>query len=271
MSVGGLDPRFSLVGLIIGFLIGLTGMGGGSLMTPVMILVLGVKPVIAVGTDLAYGAITKIIGGAAHLRQGTVNRRTGYLLAVGSVPSTILGVSVTEAIKRVYPDLVDVFLMHAIAWALIVVAIVLLVKPYIMKIADHRREAQDENWRDRVQALGDRKPWVLPLVGAVVGFLVGLTSVGSGTLIILSLLFLYPRWESKYLVGTDVFHAAILVSAASLAHLAAGNVNLGMMLSLLVGSVPGVLLGSRFAVGFHEQLLRFSLAGVLLVSGAKLL
>ena len=122
-----------------------------------------------------------------------------------------------------------------------------------------------------MQALGDRRPWILPIIGAIVGFLVGLTSVGSGTLIIVSLLFLYPRWESKDLVGTDVFHAAMLVCAASAAQFAAGNVNVPMMLSLLLGSVPGVLVGSRLAIGFPEQFLRLSLASVMLLSGAKLL
>src|SRR5947209_4655033 len=105
-----MDLRFSLVGLAIGFLIGLTGMGGGSLMTPIMILVMGVKPLIAVGTDLAYGAITRMFGGVMHLRQGTVHRRTAYLLACGSVPATILGVGLTQTIKRSYPDLINVFL-----------------------------------------------------------------------------------------------------------------------------------------------------------------
>jgi uncharacterized membrane protein YfcA len=112
---------------------------------------------------------------------------------------------------------------------------------------------------------------MLPLVGGIVGFLVGLTSVGSGTLIIVALMFMYPRWQSKDLVGTDVFHAAILVSAASFAQLAAGNVNVPMMLSLLVGSIPGVLLGSRLTLGFPESVLRLSLASVLLVSATQLL
>src|SRR5947209_5987206 len=120
-----MDLRFSLVGLLIGFLIGLTGMGGGSLMTPVMILVLGVKPVIAVGTDLAYSAVTKLVGGATHLRQGTVHRRTALLLSLGSVPATVLGVGLTSAIKRADPRFIDMFLLRAIAWALIVVAAVL--------------------------------------------------------------------------------------------------------------------------------------------------
>src|SRR5947209_13715036 len=109
-----MDLRFALIGLLIGFLVGLTGVGGGSLMTPVMILIMGVKPIIAVGTDLAYGAITKIVGGATHLRQGTVNRRTAYFLAAGSIPASILGVGVTSAIKRENPSLVNGFLLHSI-------------------------------------------------------------------------------------------------------------------------------------------------------------
>lgn len=266
-----MDLRFSFIGLIIGFLIGLTGMGGGSLMTPIMILVMGVKPIIAVGTDLAYGAITKIVGGGAHWRNGTVHRKSAYLLGAGSVPATLLGVGLVSLLRREYPTLVDGFLLRAIGWVLIVVALVLMLKPALT--AGIRRWGLHANgdFRDEIQGLGDRKPWILPIIGAVVGLMVGLTSVGSGTLIIVSLLFLYPRWESKDLVGTDVFHASILVSAASLAQLAAGNVNLSMMASLLLGSIPGVLLGSRLAIGFPERFLRLSLASVMLLSGSKLL
>ena len=266
-----MDYRFSLIGLIIGFLIGLTGMGGGSLMTPVMILIMGVKPIIAVGTDLAYGAVTKIIGGGTHWRQGTVHRKSAYLLGAGSVPATLLGVGVVSLIRRNYPALVDGFLLRAIGWVLILVALVLVLKPVLTVALKRWGVRANSDFRDDIRGLGDTKPWILPMVGAVVGLLVGLTSVGSGTLIIVSLLFLYPRWESKDLVGTDVFHASILVSAASLAQLAAGNVNISMMASLLLGSVPGVLLGSRMAIGFPERFLRLSLASVMLVSGSKLL
>ncbi|HEX6508288.1 MAG TPA: sulfite exporter TauE/SafE family protein [Chloroflexota bacterium] len=266
-----MDLRFSLIGLIIGFLIGLTGMGGGSLMTPVMILVMGVKPVIAVGTDLAYSAITKIIGGGTHWRQRTVHRKSAYLLGAGSVPATLFGVGVVSLIRRTHPALVNVFLLHAIAWVLIVVALVLVAKPALMTAIRRWGSKTNGDFRDGIQELGDRKPWSLPIIGAVVGLMVGLTSVGSGTLIIVSLLFLYPRWESKDLVGTDVFHASILVSAASLAQLWAGNVNVSMMASLLLGSIPGVLLGSRLVLGFPERFLRLSLASVMLVSGTKLL
>jgi len=266
-----MDPRFTLIGLIIGFLIGLTGMGGGALMTPVMILVMGVKPIIAVGTDMVYGAVTKIVGGTAHWRQGTVHRKTGYLLGLGSVPATILGVGVVTEIQRRNPTLANVILTHAVAWVLIVVAVLMVAKPVITALSRRLGLSRDSDFRDDLQELGDRSPWLLPIIGAVVGFMVGLTSVGSGTLIIVALLFLYPRWQSKDLVGTDVFHAAILGSAASIAEFSAGNVNIAMAGSLLLGSIPGVLLGSRLAIGFPEQLLRLSLASVLLISGSKLL
>jgi uncharacterized membrane protein YfcA len=266
-----MDLRFSLIGLIIGFLIGLTGMGGGSLMTPIMILVMGVKPIVAVGTDLAYGAVTKIVGGAAHWREGTVHRKTAYFLAAGSVPATVLGVGIVSSIKKADPALVSILLTHAIAWVLILVALVLVGKPALTRAMRSWGTRASGDWRGDLMSLGERRPWLLTILGAVVGFVVGLTSVGSGTLIMVSLLFLYPRWEAKEFVGTDVFHAAILVSAASLAQLAAGNVNVPMMLALLLGSVPGVLIGSRLALGFPEKALRLGLASVLLVSGSQLL
>ncbi len=268
-----MNLRFTLIGLIIGFLIGLTGMGGGSLMTPIMILIMGVKPIIAVGTDLAYGSLTRIVGGATHLRQGTVHRRTAYLLAAGSVPATILGVGVISQIKRTNPTFVNVFLLRSIAWALIFVAMVLFAKPVLTGLASRfgRKTVREADWRDELESVGDRHLWILPAIGAVVGFLVGLTSVGAGSLIIVALLFLYPRWQSKDLVGTDVFHAGVLVSAASIAQFFAGNVNLSMMAALLIGSVPGVVLGSRLAIRIPDQLLRLSMASVLLISGAKLL
>src|SRR5450759_836880 len=160
-----MDLRFSLIGLLIGFLIGLTGMGGGSLMTPVMILVMGVKPIIAVGTDLAYGAITKIVGGTAHWRQGTVNRRSGYLLALGSVPATILGVGLTKAIQRTDPQFVNVFLLHAIAWVLIVVGVVLIAKPALTSGLRRLSLRAHPDPREGIRMLGDSKPWLLPVIG----------------------------------------------------------------------------------------------------------
>jgi uncharacterized membrane protein YfcA len=200
-----------------------------------------------------------------------VHRKTAFLLACGSIPSTLVGVGLISRIKHQDPQLVNGFLLHTLAWVLIVVAVLMVAKPLISQYMERRRAADGENWREQMYGYGDTHPWILPVVGAIVGFLVGLTSVGSGTLVIVSLLFLFPRWQSKQFVGTDVFHAALLVSAASLAQFAVGNVNVPMMLSLLLGSVPGVLLGSRLTLRFPEQMLRLSLASVLLLSGAKLL
>lgn len=267
-----MDPRFTLIGLIIGFLIGLTGMGGGSLMTPVMILIMGVKPVIAIGTDLAYGAITRWVGAGAHFRHGTVHRRSAYLLGTGSIPATIVGVGLVTYLRHSNPAIVDTLLLRSVAVMLIFVALVLAAKPFILARARSAGlRSGHGDFRDEIQDLGDTRPWLLPIIGAVVGFLVGLTSVGAGTIVIAALFFLYPRWESREYVGTDVFHAAMLVSASGIAQFAAGNVNLGMMTALLIGSIPGVLLGSRLAIGFPETLLRYSMVGMLILSGAQLL
>lgn len=145
-----MDLRLSLVGLIIGFLIGLTGMGGGSLMTPIMILIMGVKPVIAVGTDLAYGAVTKMVGGSFHLCQNTVHRRTAYRMAAGSVPATLLGVGLVSWLEHTNPGLVSVFLMRCIAVVLIVVALVLIGKSIIARLAARRRRLVESDWRDNL-------------------------------------------------------------------------------------------------------------------------
>src|SRR5437764_14390787 len=136
-------------------------MGGGSLMTPVMILVMGVKPVIAVGTDLAYGAITKIVGGTSHWRHGNVHRRTAFLLALGSVPATLLGVGLVSRIKNQDPELVDVFLLHTLAWFLILVAVLMVAKPFLSRVAQRSASQAEENWRDRAYGYVDRHPWVL--------------------------------------------------------------------------------------------------------------
>src|SRR5437588_71136 len=144
-------------------------------------------------------------------------------------------------LKFALVGLILVFLLRGIAVVLIVVALVLLARPVLVEMIE-RWHKDHVAIQDRIGMLGERKPWLLPIIGVFVGFMVGLTSVGSGTLIILGLFFLYPRWESKDLVGTDVFHAAVLVSAAAIAQYSAGNVNVSMMLSLLLGSIPGVVI-----------------------------
>src|SRR5436305_8893739 len=183
-----MDFRISLVGLLIGFLVGLTGMGGGSLLAPIMILFFRIPPVWAVGTDIAYSTVTKAVGSIVHIRQKNVNFKVALWLASGSVPATFLSVLLVQYIRKHYGDIINGIIIHAIGFTLILVAIMLVLKPYIMRRLERRnlevrkQEALDgvvssNTWEKRY------RPLVTALVGAFVGFLVGLTSVGSGTLI----------------------------------------------------------------------------------------
>jgi uncharacterized membrane protein YfcA len=275
-----MDYRISLVGLLIGFLVGLTGMGGGSLLAPIMILFFHIPPVWAVGTDIAYSTVTKAVGSIVHIRQKSVNFKVALWLACGSVPATVLSVSLVQYIHKHYGDAVNSLIIHSIGFTLILVAVLLVLKPYIMRHLDKRRdesrkqavlqgkeisEARTILWEKRY------RPLVTALVGAFVGFLVGLTSVGSGTLIIVSMAFLYPRLTSRELVGTDVFQAFMLLASGAIAYLNAGTINWTIVGLLLIGSLPGVLLGSRLSKYIPDRFLRPILATVLAVSGFKLI
>ena len=275
-----MDYRISLVGLLIGFLVGLTGMGGGSLLAPIMILFFHIPPVWAVGTDIAYSTVTKAVGSIVHIRQKSVNFKVALWLACGSVPATVLSVSLVQYIHKHYGDAVNSLIIHSIGFTLILVAVLLVLKPYIMQRLEKRRdesrkqavlqgkeisEARTILWEKRY------RPLVTALVGAFVGFLVGLTSVGSGTLIIVSLAFLYPRLTSRELVGTDVFQAFMLLASGAIAYLNAGTINWTIVGLLLIGSLPGVLMGSRLSKYIPDRFLRPILATVLAVSGFKLI
>lgn len=250
-----MDPTLPLTGLLVGMLIGLTGIGGGALMTPFLILVLGVRPVVAVGTDLAYGAVTKLIGAYLHWRQGTVDVRLVWRLAAASVPAGLLAVAVT----RVVPGDVDLTVRQTLGVVLLLVSGLLL-----LLLATGDRPLLPERWRAQLQGSGTY------VVGAVVGALVGFTSVGSGSLIVPFLVAVYPLNTAK-VVGTDVFHAAILVTATALGHAQGGVVDWPLAGSLLVGSIPGVAIGSWMAPRFPPRVLRFGLAVLLLITGYNLL
>ncbi|MBI3351208.1 MAG: sulfite exporter TauE/SafE family protein [Nitrospirae bacterium] len=252
------------IGFSVGFLVGLTGIGGGSLMTPIMILFLGIRPTIAVGTDLIFGAITKVFGSFIHYRQKSVNLSIVFFLALGSVPCSLLGVYIISAIKKHYGSFVDAFVMKTLGITLIIVAITMVLRV----IFPSSQARNDENFLTNYTI---RQKGLTILLGGVVGFLVGLTSVGSGSLIVPVLLALFPKLSSKNIVGTDVFHAAILVSVAGIAHLGNGNVQLPVVVSLLVGSLPGVYLGSRMNMKVSERVLRPVLASMLMLTGLKLI
>jgi uncharacterized protein len=256
------DPAIVAFGLGVGVLVGMTGIGGGSLMTPLLILVFGINPATAVGTDLAYGAVTKTVGGWNHFRKGSVDLTLSSWMALGSVPAAIGGVYVLERLKDAFGDDFDNRLILILAITLLFTGLMTLGRALFLKrLADKERQSVELTRRNKVGAV---------TLGAVVGFVLGVTSAGSGALIAVGLIVLFRLVPSR-VVGTDVFHAAILLWAASLAHVVAGNVDFGLAGNILVGSVPGVWLGSSLTLKVPAAVLRTTLGLVLIGSGLGLL
>jgi uncharacterized membrane protein YfcA len=251
------DPIFPATGFVVGILVGLTGMGGAALMTPFLIPVLGTTPVVAVGTDLVYGAVTKIVGGFLHWRHGTVDMAIVRRLALGSVPA---GVLAAMAVHLLPDSVVDsnLIVRRALGAALILVSLILLSRKLGV-----RPPPLPERWHQWMQGRGT------VAVGAVVGALVGFTSVGSGSLLVPFLIGAFMLTPAQ-VVGTDVVHAAILVTATGAAHAQAGAVDWAIVAGLLVGSVPGVALGSWLAPRLPAPALRLVLAVLLLATGIVL-
>jgi uncharacterized membrane protein YfcA len=257
-----MDPAIVLFGLGVGVLVGATGMGGGSLMTPLLILVFGIKPVVAVGTDLAYAAVTKTVGGWRHWRKGTVWRRLAMWLAIGSCPGALGGVYVLERLRDSYGSDFDSLLLVLIASALLLTGLLVLLRALVLSDA-HLRERHSlvMETRHKVAAV---------LLGLTIGFVLGVTSAGSGTLIAVGLIIIF-RLSPRRVVGTDVAHAAVLLWVAAAAHLVSGNVDLALAGTILIGSIPGVWFGTNLAMTLPERGLRPLLGIVLLASGMALL
>lgn len=253
--------ELSLTGLLIGLLVGATGMGGGALMTPLLIFLFGFKPTLAVGTDILHGAIFKTFGAVRHRRLGTVHARMTAWMFLTSAPFSLVGVQLAEWIQGRYGDSVESTSAKVIGAALVLGGLGFLAKTYVKRGVQPNDAPFLLQRRDRIIALA---------LGAGGGFIVGLTSVGSGTFFALVMLLVFPLTAAK-IVGTDIFHAAALLWVAGLSHLAHGNVDLVAMSWLLVGSIPGVLLGSQVTVKLPDRELRVALATVLLLSGVKLL
>jgi len=253
--------QFTLTGLLIGAIVGLTGMGGGSLMTPILVIVFGFQPTLAVGTDIVHGAIFKSFGAIRHRRLGTVHARLTLWMFLGSGPLSLAGVGVAALIKHHYGDTAQSIESYAVGAALVAGGIGFLAKSFI------KRGVQPS---DRPFILSRRDKIIAVVIGAVFGFVVGLTSVGSGTFFGLVMVLVYPLTMSK-IVGTDIFHAAALLWVAGIGHLASGNVDLRATAWLLTGSIPGVLISSRFTVRLPDIVLRLSLGTILVLSGLKLL
>ncbi len=253
--------QFTLTGLLIGVLVGLTGMGGGSLMTPILVIVFGFKPTYAVGTDILHGAIFKTFGAVRHRRLGTVHGHLTLWMFAGSGPMSLLGVAVASWLQHAYGDGVQSAEGYAIGAALLLGASGLAAKTLVKRGVQPSDAAFILQRKDKIRAV---------LLGAVFGFIVGLTSVGSGTFFGLVMVMIYPLTIAK-IVGTDIFHAAALLWVAGFGHLVQGNVDLHAMAWLLLGSVPGIWVASRFTLRLPQDALRLGLAGVLALSGIKLL
>jgi uncharacterized protein len=252
------DPLVTLSGLGVGFVVGLTGMGGGALMTPILVLLFGIEPLTAVSSDIVASMVMKPIGGAVHWQRGTVKKPLVKWLMIGSIPSAFLGVLLLRKLGSGAALQGEVKI--ALGVALLVVVTGLVVKPLL----GARRRPGDSMIPFEV------KPLPTLLIGIVGGLIVGITSVGSGSLIIIMLLMLYPRLRLSELVGTDLVQAVPLVASAAFGHLLFGSFKLGLTGAILIGSVPGVFIGARFSSRAPDYLIRPSLIVVLLLSGMKL-
>jgi len=256
-----MDYRISLLGLFVGFLIGLTGMGGGALMTPALILFRLARPTLAVGTDLVWNALTKGVGSIVHIRQSTVDHTIVKRLALGSIPGALAGIGLLAYLRHQGIRSEDHLVVLVLGAALISVAFGL----YIRTVFGAKLPMPGQ------EGLSRGPWWITSIVGLVVGFLVSITSVGSGSLIVASLVFIYPTTPLKRLVGSDIFHALFLVGVAAVGHLGLGSIDIRLLAGLLLGSVPGVWLGSRLSAVFPERILRPVLATTLLYLGLRLI
>jgi uncharacterized membrane protein YfcA len=253
------DWAYTLSGFAVGALVGMTGVGGGSLMTPLLVLLFGFSPAVAVGTDLLFASITKMGGVWVHSRRGTIEWKVVGLLASGSIPASLLTLVLIS-----YLDVkqVNALIIPLMGVALLLTALALIFKSQLLRFAK-QKETLEASWRQR---------WLSPMtvvLGVCLGFLVTLTSIGAGALGVVALFLLYPLIPTSRIVGTDIAHAVPLTLVAGLGHLHAGNVDFILLGSLLLGSLPGIYLGSHLSVKIPEKVLRYILASMLVLIGIK--
>jgi uncharacterized membrane protein YfcA len=255
------NPALSVSGFAVGLLVGLTGVGGGSLMTPLLVLAFGVRPVTAVGTDLLYAAITKSGGSWVHHRHGNIDWRITGLLAAGSIPAAALTLLLLARIG-VDGHSVSGLISTALGFALLLTAASLIFRQRLLILAQRRA----------MEARPPRQTALLTVMfGGLVGVLVSISSVGAGALGVTALTFLYPQLATRRVVGSDIAHAVPLTLVAGLGHWWLGSVDIPLLLNLLLGSLPGIALGSHLVTRVPERGLRNLLAGVLLLVGGKLI
>ncbi len=254
-----MDSIVALAGLFVGFVVGLTGMGGGALMTPILVLLFKIEPLAAVSSDIVASMIMKPIGGGVHFKRGSVNKELVKWLVMGSVPSAFLGVVLLKTLGQ--GAFLQGVVKHALGAALLVVAAGLVIRPLLARA------------RKPGESLAPLQVKKLPtlLIGVAGGLIVGLTSVGSGSLMIIMLLMLYPSFKLSELVGTDLVQAVPLVASAALGHVLFGDFQLALTASILVGAIPGVFIGAQLSSRAPDHLIRPALIIVLLASASKLL
>jgi uncharacterized membrane protein YfcA len=259
-----MDWMYTLSGFLVGLIVGITGVGGGSLMTPLLVLLFGVSPATAVGTDLLYASLTKTLGGWVHGRKGSVDWKVVGLLGIGSLPAAVVTISLLKYLSLDEKTLRGL-VTGVLSVALLLTAAALLLKDWIKKFA--RREDGTVVYELHHRYL----PAATITTGAVVGTLVTISSVGAGVLGTVALLFLYPRMSAVRVVGTDIVHAVPLTAIAGMGHLALGTVDLVLLASLLLGSLPGIYIGSHLSAKVPEKILRRVLAAMLLIIGLKMM
>ena len=255
----GINPLYVLSGVIVGALVGFTGVGGGSLMTPLLILAFGVSPTSAVGTDLLYAAATKTAGTAVHGFNKTIDWKVVFRLASGSVPMTILTVAFLYWLG-IESKSAQALITKVLAVAILLTALSLLMRKPLMRLYDRR--------------IGELDPKItVPLtviVGGILGVMVTISSVGAGAIGVTALVFLYPKMQMQRIVGSDIAHAVPLTLLAGLGHSALGTIDFTILASLLIGSVPAIIIASMAAARVSENAIRIALAVVLLAVCAKL-
>ncbi|MCP3763785.1 sulfite exporter TauE/SafE family protein [Domibacillus sp. A3M-37] len=254
-----MSVSIAIMGLVVGCLVGLTGVGGAALLTPLLI-VMGINPSIAVGTDLVYNSITKLFGVSQHWKQNTINFKMVKYLALGSVPSAVIAIGTLHLFPAFHQHQEQI-IKHALGYVLTFVAISIIVRVFFDK------KFRPNRWQ--LQPLEQKRTLTI-LIGVFFGFIVGLTSIGSGSLFAIAMLYLY-RMKTSELVGTDIAHAFLLVTVAGILSASFGSVDYMLVANLLIGSIPGVIAGSKLSTKVPSKPLQAVLASILLISGMKLI
>ncbi|PWK16160.1 sulfite exporter TauE/SafE family protein [Tumebacillus permanentifrigoris] len=281
--------ELSFGGFVVGILVGMTGMGGALVMTPMMIFLFGVNPTVAVGTDLVYSSITKIFGAWQHWRQKTVDWTVVRLLSTGSVPGALAGALMMMILQKSYADSVQTILGKVLGLTYLLIAL-FMIWQMVRKLSEMRTKRNELRHASQAEAAASQqelaatadgvltqapetiRPDARKMIwlGLIAGFVVGLTSVGSGTLFMAVLVLIYPVAVAR-LVGTDIVQAVLVTGVAGLAHLSMGNVDLHLVGQLLIGSIPGILIGSRMTTRVPETFVRSSLVVLIFLAGFKML